>query len=97
METLKTVFAEAQKHNRVCPQPKQWQKLYEMLPNKKRKGRGWEPPLPLILAAWWDTPDTLKMERLRIHIEWAEAHECLEKVSGFLSGLSEEQWHHIDD
>jgi hypothetical protein len=56
MVTLETVLAETQKNNRVCPQPQQWQALYEMLPEKKRKGAGWEPSLPLILAAWWDTP-----------------------------------------
>ncbi len=97
METIEQVLKEAQKNNRVCPQPKQWQKLYEILPNKKRKGAGWEPPLPLILAAWWNTPDILKIARLREHIEWAEAQGCLDKVASFLRGLSEEQWRHIGE
>jgi len=68
-----------------------------MLPNKKCKGVGWEPALPLILAAWWDTPATFKMLRLREHIEWAEAHGCLEPIFLFLHSLSEEQWHHVGD
>jgi len=97
METIEQVLEEAQKDNRVCPQPQQWQQLYEMLPNKKRKGAGWEPSLPLILAAWWDTPAILKMARLKEHIEWAEAQGCLDQVAFFLRGLPEEQWHHIED
>jgi hypothetical protein len=51
MVVLELVIAEVQKNNRVCPQPRKWQELYDMLPNKRRVGVGWEPPLPLILAA----------------------------------------------
>jgi hypothetical protein len=56
MATKEEVLAEAQRNNRVCPQPQKWSELYELLPNKRRKGNGWEPSLPLILAAWWDAP-----------------------------------------
>ncbi|MCL6614142.1 MAG: hypothetical protein K6U03_05955 [Firmicutes bacterium] len=97
MITLEQVFAEIQKSNRVCPQPQQWQQLYEMLPDKKRKGVGWEPALPLILAAWWNTPALSKMLRFREHIEWAAAHGCLDQVYSFLRELSEDQWHHIGE
>lgn len=95
MTTLEQVLAEARKNERVCPQPKKWQQLYELLPEKTRKGGGWEPPLPLILAAWWDTPETSKMLRLREHIEWAAAHSCLDQIHLFLQALPEEEWHHI--
>ncbi len=97
MTSLEQVLAEAQKNNRICPQPQKWQQLYELLPKKKRKGAGWEPSLPLILAAWWDTPAMLKMLRLREHLEWAAAHGCLEQVHEFLQALPEEQWHHIGE
>jgi len=88
--SIEDVLADAQKNNRVCPQPQKWQQLYEMLPDKKQKGAGWEPPLPLILAAWWDTPALSKTLRLREHIEWAESHGVLEQVASFLQELSEE-------
>jgi len=68
-----------------------------MLPEKQRKGAGWKPALPLILAAWWDTPALAKMLRLREHIEWAFAHGCLDEVFNFLTGLPENEWHHIGD
>ena len=97
MISLEQVFAEATKKNRVCPQPKQWQQVYELLPNKRRKGNGWEPSLPLILAAWWDTPAMSKMLRFREHIEWAAEHDSLEKVYIFLKSLQEKEWHHIGE
>ena len=95
--TLEEVLAEVQKNKRVCPQPQRWQQLYEMLPRKQRNGAGWNPSLPLILAAWWDTPALPKMVRLREHIEWAAAHGCLDEVYSFLCELPEDQWHHIGD
>lgn len=97
MTNLDEVLAEVQKNQRVCPQPRKWQQLFDMLPDKQRKGAGWEPALPLILAALWDTPDMSKMVRLREHIEWAASHGYLEEVSLFLRELPEDQWHHLGE
>jgi hypothetical protein len=97
MITLDKVLAEVQKNSRVCPQPIAWNQLYEMLPGKRRQGNGWEPAVPLILAAWWETPALMKMLRLREHIEWAHSHGCLEQVHSFLQQLAESEWHHIGD
>jgi hypothetical protein len=94
---LDQVWAEAQKNRRVCPQPRKWQELYEMLPNKRRLGNGWEPSVPLILAAWWTTPALAKMLRLREHVEWAEKQGCLEAVFNYLAALQENEWHHLGD
>ena len=46
MVALEQVLSEAQKNNRVCPQPQNWQELYELLPNKKRGGEWVEPGPP---------------------------------------------------
>jgi hypothetical protein len=97
MATLDEVLADVQRNNRVCPQPQKWNELYELLPNKRRKGSGWEPPLPLILAAWWDTSTMSKMLRLREHIEWASEQGVLDVVHNFLATLKEEEWHHIGE
>lgn len=85
------------KCDRPGPQPQQWQALYKLLPNKQRKGGGYDPAVPLILAAWLDTPAIQKILRLREHIEWAAAHNCLNEVHVFLCGLPENQWHHIGE
>jgi hypothetical protein len=40
-----------------------------MLPKRKQEGAAWQPPLPLILAAWDETPAISKMLRLADHIQ----------------------------
>lgn len=97
MVTLEQAFDEAQKNNRVCPQPIKWSELYDLLPNKEQKGNDWEPALPLILAAWHDTPAMLKISRLREHIEWAHKHNDLEVIFKYMKNLKEDEWFHIND
>jgi hypothetical protein len=65
-----------------------------MLPNRTRVGHGWEPPAPLILAAWHTTTAHSKMLRLEEHIRWAADRGELQTVSAFLRELSEEDWNH---
>jgi len=77
--------------------PQRWSALWELLPDCKRVNGGWEPPLPLILAAWHDTPGMLKVLRLAEHIEWAAGHGALESVATFLRGLREDEWFHFGD
>ena len=68
-----------------------------MLPDRRRLGGSWEPPLPLILAAWWQTPILPKVIRLREHLEYAERHGVLDRVDAFLRALPETEWAHISD
>ncbi len=82
---------------RICPQPQFWNELWEMLPEKHRVGKGWEPPLPLILAAWSDTSDLEKIARLKEHIKYAADHGVLENVADFLRRLSFAQWHTLNE
>lgn len=89
-------LAEVTRNNRVCPVPMKWHELYKMLPERIRKGEGdgWEPSSPLILGGWWYSSDADKALRLREHLEWAEKHNCLDKIYVFLCELKEEDWHH---
>lgn len=88
----------ARLNNRICPQPQAWNRLWNLLPDRTQQPAGrWNPPLPLILAAWWDAKDADKMLRLREHIEWADAHGAIDAVDVFLRGLSEEDWFHGQD
>lgn len=97
MVTLKDAIAEATKNQRVCPQPCRWNELYNLLPDRQDKGANWEPALPLILAAWWDTGPHSKSLRLRKHLEWAESHGAIEPVYSFLVSLPESDWHHYGE
>ncbi len=97
MATESELLELARINGRVCPQPSHWNRLYQLLPNRRQVGSSWEPPLPLILAAWWDAPDTSKAARLQEHISWAVAHGAGDKVHAYLSGLAEIEWHHAGD
>ena len=91
---LEESLAFSQAERRVCPQPQRWNELWELLPERKRVGAGWEPSLPLILGAWWHTSDVEKRERFLSHIRWASEHGELSKVAAFIKSLGPEQWHH---
>lgn len=96
-ETTESLIAYCRANARICPMPQRWNTLCELLPDRKRVGAGWEPALPLILAAWHDTPYLMKMLRLAEHIEWAAEHGALETVATFLRGLREDEWFHSGD
>lgn len=96
-DTVESLILYCKENQRICPMPIYWNKLWENLKNRKRVGSAWEPPLPLILAAWYDTPAIMKQLRLIEHIKWAEKQGQLDEISGFLRGLKEEEWFHLDD
>ncbi len=97
MVNIENVLEEVKKNNRVCPQPNRWNDIWEMLPNKERVGNGWKPALPLILAAWHDTPHLSKILRFKEHLEWAADNGNLEEVYQFLKNLNENEWYHTDE
>jgi|SRR4051812_28971643 hypothetical protein len=97
IDSVDTLIAYCGENGRVCPRPSKWNELWEMLPERRRRGGGWEPPLPLILGAWNYTSNREKMQRLGEHIEWAASHGCLSPVAGFLRQLQDRHWHHLSD
>lgn len=92
--SLNKYYSNLKESNRICPIPKHWNKMYEMLKGKRRVGFGWEPSLPLILAAWYDTPLISKHLRFREQLEWAEKQGQLEEIIEYLDTLQEEDWLH---
>ena len=94
---LNNLFDYCKENERVCPIPMKWNELWKMLPGRSRQGNGWEPPLPLILAAWWETTNMSKSNRLREHLEWADQQNALDPVDNFLRSLPESDWHHAKD
>ncbi len=91
------LIAYCRERGRVCPMPPHWNLLWESLPHRRRVGHGWEPPAPLILAAWHESTDDQKQERLAVHVRWAAAHGGMPQVAAFLQNLAENQWHHAGD
>jgi hypothetical protein len=93
-KSVRNLVSHCAENERVCPQPQKWGELYEMLPNKRRAGGSWEPPLPFIQATWHDTPYQAKRHRLMAHILWAERQGQLDRIERYLRSLREEDWHH---
>lgn len=91
------LIAYCRANDRVCPTPMKWNDLYKLLPDTRRIGNGWEPALPLILGAWHEASDSAKQLRLEEHVAWANDQGAIEVVDGFLRGLDESDWYHIND
>jgi hypothetical protein len=91
-EKLKALLEFVKAEERVCPMPDYWNRLWEMLPDRKRVGMGWEPPLPLILDAWWNSSPTEKEWRLEEHIRYGLEHGVLDEIDEYLRGLKPDQW-----
>lgn len=97
MNKVNDLIKYCQINNRICPKPQKWNKLWQLLNNKQRKGATWEPSLPLILAAWYNTSNDLKKERLIEHLKWAEKQNQLDTINNYLHTLTEEDWHHENE
>lgn len=92
---LQTLIDYAQLNERVCPMPRRWLELYNLLPPPAR-GES-KPALPLILGGWWDTSSEAKKQRFREHLEYAACHGALPAVDRFVRALPEPQWAHRSD
>ena len=97
IETPEVLIAYCRESNRICPMPQVWNRLWELLPERRQTGSGWEPSLPLILAAWNGTSNLEKMVRLAEHIDWSAKHGNLAEVAVFIRKLDESQWYHFGD
>ena len=78
--------------------PPQWDELYRMLKNTRQIPSGcWEPPLPLILAAWHHSMPIEKQMRFKEHLQWAQTQCQLDETGKFLRALPEIQWCHFGE
>lgn len=92
-ESLDNLWSFCIQKDRVVP--KDWNKLYKMLANKRQLPSGrWEPALPLILASWHETDADQKQQRFREHLEWAGSQDQLGMIGAYLRSLDEDEWFH---
>jgi hypothetical protein len=97
-ETFDSLWDYCTANKRLVPMPPQWNELFGLLRNTRQKpSGGWEPPLPLILAAWHHTMPIEKQLRFKEHIQWAQAQGQLDEIDGFLRSLPEAQWCHFGE
>jgi len=91
--TAETVMVEARRHNRVCPQPPIWARLYHSLGGDRYVDL--QPP-PVQPWNWSKLSNLQKRLRFREHVEWAARHGKLALVATFIAGLAEADWVHMD-
>lgn len=92
-EDLASLWEYCTQKERVVP--RNWNKLYKMLANRRQlPSGGWEPALPLILAAWHETDADQKQQRFREHLEWAGTQDQLGMIGAYLRSLHEAEWFH---
>lgn len=86
---LDEVLYFSQSDSRVCPQPQEWNRFWELMHIDNLK-----PSPPLILAAWHHTSDEEKINRFASQIRWAAEHGLLVKAHTFIKALKDEHWHY---
>lgn len=98
MDDYKELWDLCTRNGRIVPQPQKWNELYRMLKNTRSKpSGGFDPPAPLILAAWWHSSAHEKQYRLCEHLRWAIAQDQVEEIMAFLENLKETDWVHRDE
>lgn len=96
MENFDSLWNYCKSNNRVIP--KDWNRLYNMLRNKKQKPNGgWLPSAPLILAAWHVTLPFEKHLRFEEHVKWSNDNGQIEEIGTYLRSLREDEWYHYGE
>lgn len=95
--TLDDVLNETALNQRVCPNQARWQQLYELLLGRTATTHSAPPPPPLDLRAYAAMPGLHKTMAFRHLVQWAGEHGRLDQTLGFLKGLREDEWLHLDD
>jgi hypothetical protein len=76
----------------ICPEPCEWGNMWEIIAREKRIFSKWDPPLPLILGAWYVAPPIFKSLTFKRQLQWAFEHGIIEEVGDYLRQLKEDEW-----
>lgn len=71
----------------VCPNPMIWDEFYKKFNENNTMSK------PLILAAWYHTSATEKLNRLKEQLESISNGRSIEKAITFLEHLPDSDWH----
>jgi len=95
-ETFETLWKYCSLHKRAIP--KDWMEFYGQIKGSNQlPSGGWDPPLPLIFSAWYNTLPLEENTRFMEQVRWAAEHDLLENISSYLRSLSEDQWLHFGE
>jgi hypothetical protein len=97
LQKFQSLVSYCSENERICPLPQIWNKLYGKLPNRTQVGSGWNPSLPLILGAWYESSDEDKAARFIEHLAWARDNNYLDDFDRLVRKIKEDDWHHLND
>lgn len=90
--TLDDAIAISTENNRICPKPLIWAAIYRRLTKAPHTLE--ELLSPLILDGWHYSSDEDKLNRFRLHLEFADRHGLLDVVERRMKDMTEDDWHH---
>lgn len=79
----------------ICPEPGYWWDFWEIIEKRKKIKCAWEPPMPLVLASWHESPPFLKTIAFDQQLKWANEHEIIDEVDEFLRKLEDRSWYRL--
>lgn len=95
-ESFETLWEYCSQNKRAIP--KDWMKFYDQIEGTRQlPSGGWDPPLPLILSAWYHTIPLEKNLRFMEQLKWAVEHCQINRISNYLHSLSEDEWFHFGE
>ena len=97
METFKTLWKYCTDNKRIVP--KEWNKLYKRLKNKKISPSLWEPEPPVDFTTEplsYFPPREVHLI-FKKHIKWAEEQQQLDEIGDYLKSLPEDKWYHYGE
>ena len=89
-DQVEALLSFCQSGGRICPEPRVWQGLWNLLCRYAPAGE--RPPPSIELPAFEKTTAEAKAARLREQILWAADHLALMPVEHFLRQLAPQEW-----
>jgi hypothetical protein len=95
-EKLRSLLNYVSAEGRVCPMPRPWADLWNIVCRAAHKARAREPIPPRVLGSWWNTPKGQKMLAVREQLVCAAECGVLDEADRLLRTLRPDDWAYGD-
>ncbi len=79
----------------TCPEPGYWGEMWNIILTRKVDFSKWEPPPPLLLGAWHESPVIFKYAAFNAQLEWAHEHGIIDEIDEYLRKLDDQAWYNF--
>jgi hypothetical protein len=95
-EQLRSLLSYVSADGRVCPMPRPWADLWNIVSSAAHEAGIREPIPPRVLGSWWNTPKTHKILAVKEQLECAARCGVLDAADRFLRSLRPDEWAYGD-